>query len=263
MDITYWGWPSNQAVTEAGLKTHKDDRNVMLSEMRDYVIEKTDLMALIRYGGTLDTLKRLVSNGYPVLLERGHTDPDDGWMGHYSIVTAYDDARQTVRIPDTLLGVMTLSYDELVLDWAHFDGIYLVVYPPEREAEVLTLLGPDADPAVNLQNALDQVTARIQDVSGRNCFLPGTRAGVFWLRYKTTSRQLRLMTRLLLSMPNCLLGNVPGASPGTRWVLIRLTITLGATRIPSTLRCRPSPTPASPPCPKPGIGLDVQQLPCE
>jgi len=170
MDITYWGWPSNQAVTEAGLKTHKDDRNVMLSEMRDYVIEKTDLMALIRYGGTLDTLKRLVSNGYPVLLERGHTDPDDGWMGHYSIVTAYDDARQTVRIPDTLLGVMTLSYDELMLDWAHFDGIYLVVYPPEREAEVLTLLGPDADPAVNLQNALDQITARIQDVSGRELF---------------------------------------------------------------------------------------------
>jgi len=170
MDITYWGWPSNQAVTEAGLKTHKDDRNVMLSEMRDYVIERTDLMALIRYGGTLDTLKRLVSNGYPVLLERGHTDPDDGWMGHYSIVTAYDDARQTVRIPDTLLGIMTLSYDELMLDWAHFDGIYLVVYPPEREAEVLTLLGPDADPAVNLQNTLDQVTARIQDVSGRELF---------------------------------------------------------------------------------------------
>jgi hypothetical protein len=141
MDITYWGWPSNQAVTEAGLKTHKDDRNVMLSEMRDYVIEKTDLMALIRYGGTLDTLKRLVSNGYPVLLERGHTDP-----------------------------IMTLSYDELMLDWAHFDGIYLVVYPPEREAEVLTLLGSDADTAVNLQNALDQVTARIQDVSGRELF---------------------------------------------------------------------------------------------
>ena len=170
MDITYWGWPTTQDVTKAGLKTHEDDRNVMLSEMRDYVIEKTNLSALIRYGGTLDIVKRLVSGGYPVLLERGHTDPEDGWMGHYSIVTAYDDAKQTVRIPDTLLGMMNLSYDELMRDWAHFDGIYLVVYPPEREAEVLALLGPDADPAKNLQNTLDRVTARIQQVSGRELF---------------------------------------------------------------------------------------------
>ena len=170
MNLTFWGWPTTQDVTKAGLRTHKDDRNVMLSEMRDFVIEKTNLTALVRYGGTIDVVKRLVSNGYPVLLERGHTDPDDGWMGHYSIVTAYDDAKQTVRIPDTLLGIMNLSYSDLMLDWAHFDGIYLVVYPPEREAEVLALLGPDADPAKNLQNTLDQVTARIQQVSGREQF---------------------------------------------------------------------------------------------
>ena len=170
MDLTFWGWSTTQDVTKAGLRTHKEDRNVMLSEMRDFVIEKTNLSALVRYGGTLDTVKRLVSNGFPILLERGHTDPDDGWMGHYSIVTAYDDAKRTVRIPDTLLGVMNLSYDELMLDWAHFDGIYLVVYPPEREAEVLALLGPDADPAKNLQNTLDQVTARIQQASGRELF---------------------------------------------------------------------------------------------
>ncbi len=170
MNLTYWGWPTTQDVTKAGLRTHKDDRNVMLSEMRDFVVEKTSLSALFRFGGSIDVMKRLVSNGYPILLERGHTDPDNGWMGHYSIVTAYDDAQQTVRIPDTLLGVMNLSYDELMLDWAHFDGIYLVVYPPEREAEVLALLGPDADPATNLQNTLDQVTARIQQVSGRELF---------------------------------------------------------------------------------------------
>lgn len=170
MNLTYWGWSTTQDVTKAGLRTHADDRNVMLSEMRDFVIEKTNLNALVRFGGTLDVVKRLVSNGFPILLERGHTDPEDGWMGHYSIVTAYDDAAQTVLVPDTLLGMMTLSYDELMLDWAHFDGIYLVVYPPEHEAEVLTLLGPDADPAQNLQNTLTQVTERIQQVSGRELF---------------------------------------------------------------------------------------------
>ena len=35
---------------------------------------------------------------------------------------------------------------------------------------MLALLGPDADPATNLQNTLDQVTARIPQVSGRELF---------------------------------------------------------------------------------------------
>jgi len=230
MDLTYWGWPTTQDVTKAGLRTHEDDRNVMLSEMRDFVIEKTNLSALIRYGGTIDTIKSLLSQGYPVLLERGHTDPEDGWMGHYSIVTAYDDAKQTVRIPDTLLGMMNLGYDELMRDWAHFDGIYLVVYPPEREAEVLALLGPDADPAVNLQNALDQVTARIQQVSGRELFFAWYSRGSILVEMQTLSRQRRLTTRLLPFMLNYPLVSVPGASLVPGGSLSEPTTTPGATR---------------------------------
>ena len=91
-------------------------------------------------------------------------------MGHYSIITAYDDATQTVQIPDTLLGMKSMTYAELERDWWHFDGIYLVVYPAEREQEVLTLLGSDADPEQNLQNTLAKLEARIQQVSGQDLF---------------------------------------------------------------------------------------------
>ncbi|NLC13704.1 MAG: hypothetical protein GX768_06660, partial [Chloroflexi bacterium] len=35
MNLTYWGWTTNQHITEEALKTHKDDRNVMLQEMLD------------------------------------------------------------------------------------------------------------------------------------------------------------------------------------------------------------------------------------
>ena len=170
MNITYWGWTTNQHITEEALKTHKDDRNVMLQEMLDFVQANTNLKGQLRYGGDIEITKRLLSGGFPVLLERGHTDEDDGWMGHYSIITAYDDATQTVQIPDTLLGMKSMTYAELERDWWHFDGIYLVVYPAEREQEVLTLLGSDADPEQNLQNTLAKLEARIQQVSGQDLF---------------------------------------------------------------------------------------------
>jgi len=170
MNITYWGWTTNQHITEEALKTHKDDRNVMLQEMLDFTLANTNLKGQVRYGGDMDVVKRLLSGGFPVLLERGHTDEEDGWMGHYSIITAYDDNSQSVQIPDTLLGTMSMTYNELEHDWWHFDGIYLVVYPAEREQEVLILLGEDADPAKNLQNTLAKVEARIQQVSGQDLF---------------------------------------------------------------------------------------------
>ncbi len=170
MNLTYWGWPTEQSVTEAGLKTHKDDRNVMLQEMQAYTEANTNLKGLIRFGGDVNVIKALLSGGFPVLLERGHTDEEDGWMGHYSIITAYDDATQSVQIPDTLLGMMTMNYADLEKDWAHFDGIYLVIYRPEQEESILTLLGEDADPVKNLERTLAEVEQSIQQVSGQDLF---------------------------------------------------------------------------------------------
>ena len=170
MNITYWGWPTNQHITEDALKTHKDDRNVMLQEMLDYAEANTNLKGQLRYGGDMEIVKRLLSNGFPVLLERGHTDEEQGWMGHYSIVTAYDDSTQTVQIPDTLLGIMSMTYAELERDWWHFDGIYLVIYPLEHEDEVLALLGEDSDPAQNLENTLAKLENRIPQVDGQDLF---------------------------------------------------------------------------------------------
>ena len=44
--------------------------------------------------------------------------------------------------------------------WGDFNDVYLVIYPPEREAEVLSVLGPDADEARDLcltaQKALEK-----------------------------------------------------------------------------------------------------------
>jgi len=65
---------------------------------------------------------------------------------------------------------MSMNYADLEKDWAHFDGIYLVVYRPEQEESVLTLLGEDADPAKNLERTLSKVEARTLQVSGQDLF---------------------------------------------------------------------------------------------
>ena len=65
---------------------------------------------------------------------------------------------------------MTLSYADLERDWWHFDGIYMVIYPADREREVLSLLGDDADPVENLHLTLEKIERRIPQVSGQDLF---------------------------------------------------------------------------------------------
>lgn len=171
MNLNFWKDATDQEAMRFALRTHDHDRNVMLSEMRDFVNARPgELKAILRYGGDLQVLKALISGGYPLLLERGHTDPKDGWMGHYSIIHAYNDASQTVTSNDTLLGTIALTYDELMLDWRHFDGIYIVVFPAEREADVMARLGMNADEAENLRLSLAAVEARIPLEKDRELF---------------------------------------------------------------------------------------------
>lgn len=171
MNLNFWNWATNQEEMRLALRTHEHDRNVMLSEMRDYVNSSiNNLHAILRYGGDMQIIKALVSGGYPVLLERGHTDPDDGWMGHYSIIHAYDDTTQTVVSNDTLLGTITLNYDELMIDWRHFDGIYIVIFPADREQDVLERIGVHADTTENLRLSLAAVEERIPFETDRELF---------------------------------------------------------------------------------------------
>lgn len=170
MLLSFWGYPTTQKDTAPVLKSLDEDRNVGLDEMLTYLEEHTGLRAVIRYGGRMETVQQLVAAGFPVLIERGHTSPKDGWMGHYSLVTAYDNPGQFVRVPDSLLGNIHLDYAEFQRDWDQFAGIYLLAYPPEREVEALALLGPDADLAVNLENAARFYAAQASSSTGLDAF---------------------------------------------------------------------------------------------
>ena len=170
MLLNFWGWTGDQTVTEKVLKPFIKDRNVMPYEMLDYVQKQTEYSGIVRYGGDLNIVKQLVASGFPVLIERGYINAQEGWMGHYGLIVGYDDETQEVTIPDTYLGVIKIKYDEINRYWAQFDKIYLVIFPVDRAQEVYDILGPQMDAAYNLQYAYEQVQANLLNNTGAELF---------------------------------------------------------------------------------------------
>ena len=69
MALSFWGWEGDRYDTGQYLKPFEKDKNVMLYEMAEYTNSQTNLKALVRTGGTLPLLKKLIASGYPVLIE--------------------------------------------------------------------------------------------------------------------------------------------------------------------------------------------------
>jgi hypothetical protein len=166
MDLSYWGWQGNQNDTGAYMRPGKYDKNVMPYEMVDYVQAKTDFKALTRVGGNLTLLKRFLAAGFPVILEKGLYWHDD-WLGHYALVTGYDDQNSHLITQDSLIMPdYPVPYDEVESRWRDFNFVYVLVYPPERETELLAILGPQADPDDNFQYAADLAAEETGSLSG-------------------------------------------------------------------------------------------------
>jgi tetratricopeptide (TPR) repeat protein len=175
MMLTYWGWQGDQRDTRRYLRPNfadVDDKNVNPSEMVSYIESQTELEALVRVGGNIETLKRLLAAGFPVIVEKGFQPPKEDWMGHYEVLNGYDDGLGRFITQDSyIMPDFPVPYGDISERWwRDFNGIYLVAYPPEREAELLTILGPDADPAENYRRAADNAVIEAEQLSGRDLF---------------------------------------------------------------------------------------------
>lgn len=172
MALSYWGWRDTQYDTAAVLKPNQRDKNIMPYEMAAYVEEQTEFGVVIRVGGELEMLKRFIAAGFPVLIEKGYEGASfDGWMGHYQVLTGYDDDQEMFTVQDSYRGPDKLiSYDNLQTYWRHFNYLFLVIYPPGRETEVLTLLGPYVDETYAQQYAAQKASNEIFSSTGRPQF---------------------------------------------------------------------------------------------
>jgi len=166
MALSYWGWDGNKDTLGPVIKPDPKDKNVMPYEMADYVLENTDLDVVVRVGGDLDTIKRFIASGYPVLAEKGTYLRDltgvVSWMGHYQVITGYDDEVQEFTTQDSYVGPdHIVPYEEMIRNWRAFNNTYLIIYPPENQAEVFSLLGEDLDETTNYQRAAQHASDEI------------------------------------------------------------------------------------------------------
>jgi hypothetical protein len=88
-------------------------------------------------------------------------------MGHYQVVTGYDDPGGYFITQDSLLGAdHKVTYEDMVSSWRAFNYTYIIIYPPDKEAEVMALLGPDAGETANYQNAALKASTEIYGLTG-------------------------------------------------------------------------------------------------
>jgi hypothetical protein len=177
MSLTFWGWKGDRDTIGRAIKPGEKDKNVMPYEFRDYVAENVPgFEVIIRLGGDLEVIKRLVANGYPVIAEKGYYERDYtgkiGWMGHYQFITGYDDPAGVLIVQDTYRDGpdFHLPYPTFMEGWRSFNYLFMVTFPVEREAEVMRLLGNYADETWANRHALEVALREAQQLSGIDQF---------------------------------------------------------------------------------------------
>jgi tetratricopeptide (TPR) repeat protein len=169
MAMHLYGWEGDQEEIANQIKPILQDRNVNPEEMAYYVRNFAGWLNIqYRVAGDLAILKKLLAAGYPVIVESVTSlDPndalgptDDLWAAHYLLLTGYDDGPQIFTVQDSYHGAdMTISYEQLEAEWKPFNNLYMVLYFPQNETELQSLLGADWDPNANRQRALDEAQA--------------------------------------------------------------------------------------------------------
>lgn len=150
----------DQAAAAKDLKPDPDDKNVGPAELAAFARAR-GAGAAARVNGDLDRLRALVAAGWPVIAETWFVPEPGDEMGHYRLVTGYDRAADVILAADAYAGpALRIPAAEFDAVWRVFNRTYVVVFPPEAEAAVAAVLGPDADDAAMYARAA--ATARVE-----------------------------------------------------------------------------------------------------
>jgi tetratricopeptide (TPR) repeat protein len=156
-------WDGDQTNISDLLKPETGDRNVNVEELAYYVRTQAGwLNAEYRVGGDIQTLKKFIAAGLPVMIEEGdllegeYWPNDDRWAGHYLLLTGYDEAAQAFIAQDTFRSADRLvPYQSVLENWQAFNYVYLLVFRPDQTELVKSILGEHWDPDLNRQQALE------------------------------------------------------------------------------------------------------------
>ena len=84
-------------------------------------------------------------------------------LGHYRLITGFDDAEGVFVTMDSLNGPdHKVSYGQFDADWRVFNRLYLVTFPLEQSDIVSTIIGPDIDDVVMYERLVSEAQAEIE-----------------------------------------------------------------------------------------------------
>lgn len=161
MALSRWGGKLDQYDIAPRLKANRGDVNVSPEELASFA-RSQGMDVHLATNGDRQMLRRLLAAGLPVIVETWFVTHDSGGMGHYRLLTGYDDAAQKFSALDSYLGPLSLPYARFDELWRSFGRTFLVVSPPERQAEVRELLGSRADGKLAQQEALRVLLAEAE-----------------------------------------------------------------------------------------------------
>jgi len=169
MALSFYGWRGTQKEAAVVLRPDPEDKNVSPEEMAAFA-RSLGLGARVRVNGNISLLQQLLQNGFPVILETGFEPvPRQEWVGHYRLLIGFSEQPGQFIVMDSYMGPnQGIPYAELDRYWRHFQRAYIVIYRPEDEDRLRTLIGPVWDDdgrmwAEALARAREEIAANPRD----------------------------------------------------------------------------------------------------
>jgi tetratricopeptide (TPR) repeat protein len=163
MALCYYGWTQDQYTVAGATKPDRNDKNVSPQEMVAYALSLDGMEAVWGYAADLQLLKRLLHAGFPVIVETWFIPEPEDEMGHYRLLSGYDDDAGQFTAQDAYHGAdQVIAYDELEELWKVFDRVYVVVVEAERASDLQALLEDQIDREAMYRKALAVALAEVE-----------------------------------------------------------------------------------------------------
>ena len=160
MALSTMGISESQEVARLALRGPDENRGMGPGPVDPWVKERFGIRSMYRTNGTNDLMKKLVTNGFAPMVTQWMEDPWKSRISHWRTVRGYDDARKVFLVNDSMLGRgVPLTYDWFATNWQPFSYRYMVLYRPEEEPLLRSIIGDDWNDSRNRRNFYERTRA--------------------------------------------------------------------------------------------------------
>lgn len=171
MALSCFGLELDQADIASEVRPNPRTKHTSVEEMATFTREQ-GFEVLLRFNGDAHRLRLLLNNDLPIMVANWIEDEDDE-LGHYRLLTGYDHEAQEWIVYDSYISTgvdpdgpyrgIRLTYEEMDQAWMVRNRLHLIIYPPEKEPVVRSILGPDYDEEVMWQRTLQASQEAVEE----------------------------------------------------------------------------------------------------